>query len=125
MFVTCNSYEIVTKRINACALVCAIIPLGIEREMYLWISKTFNINALNWNQSFNGQSWEKKRYHFFMSSCLFFFYLKITEIEYCDKSQEFKNICSCNLKVSVAAEVEFPKTPGCGSLSNFWEIYLV
>lgn len=35
MFATCNSYKIVTKRTNACALVCAIIPLGMEREKYL------------------------------------------------------------------------------------------
>lgn len=123
MFVTCNSYEIVTKRTNACALVCAIIPLGMERETYRWISKTFNINALNWNQSFNGQRWEKKRYLFFyVFSSFFFFNLKITEVEYCEESQEFKNICRCNLKVSVAAEVEFQQTPGCGSLLNFWEV---
>jgi len=86
MFATCNSYEIVTKRTNACALVRAIIPLGMGRETYLWISKTFNINALNWNQSFNGQRWEKKGYLFFMCSPLLLS-LKITEIEYCAKSQ--------------------------------------
>lgn len=85
-FATCNSYEIVTKRTNACELVCAIIPLGMGRETYLWISKTFDINALNWNQSFNGQRWEKKGYLFFMCSFLFLC-LKITEIEYCEKSQ--------------------------------------
>lgn len=62
---------------------------------------------------------EEKISLFLMSSHLFFFHLKITEIEYCEKIQAFKNICRCNLKVSVAAKAEFPQTPDCGSLLNF------
>lgn len=61
----------------------------------------------------------RKDISFFNVFSSFFFHLKITEIEYCEKIQAFKNICRCNLKVSVAAKAEFPQTPDCGSLLNF------